>query len=127
MRRTRALVVYVYTTMASYNNAYTAIYLENDHGFEVLFFERKGKVVELKSKHDLPKGAKVNVKDAPLRKTMTFGEVRFYLDNLKYLIRKDTHPCKQIEIMSGIYPSVIITPEEFTDTTIDAILHSLDA
>lgn len=113
--------------MSLTSSSYTAIYLENENGFEVLYFERKGKVVELRSKHDLVKGAKLNVWDAPLRKTMTFGEVRFYLDNLKYLIRKDMYPCKQIEIMCGIYPSVIIKPEEFTDTTIDAIMHSLDA
>jgi superfamily II DNA or RNA helicase len=105
---------------------YVAIYLNNEKTYEVLYFDRNGKVVELRTKDYIKNGVNVDVKALPVKKTMTFSELRFYLDNLKYLLRKDTKPCKTMQVMSGIYPSVIITPDEFSDTTIDAVMHSLD-
>jgi hypothetical protein len=97
-----------------------------DINYEVLYFVRNGKLVELRSKDYIKNGTNVDLNTLPVRKTMTFSEVRFYLDNLKYLLRKDTCPCKSMEFMLGIYPSIVITSEEFTDTVIDSILHSLD-
>ncbi len=107
-------------------SSFVAIYLNNPTNYEVLYFKRNGKFIDLRSKDYLRIGTSTDLKNAPFRKSMTLSEVRFYLDNLKYLFRKDTHPCTTMEIMSGIYPSVIITPGEFTDTVIDSIMHSLE-